>query len=630
MSNCREILDEVSARCSNREATAPWHRHVVLTSGRAKATESYPPQLICAILRGLKRHLAQRGRMVPGDVGTVICEEADYHMPVDFDEAWDDVSGAQLDTGKVKAARAEEVDVIREFGVYTKVPLTQCWEETGKAPIDTRWIDINKGDSVTENYRSRFVAKDFKWREVREDTFAATPPLEAFRYMLSSAMTRTKQPTRTRRKLRFLDASRAHFHSPALRPIFIKLPAEDDEQGMCGKLNKMLYGTRDASKAWEMFYTKIVVDMGFVQGLFSPCLFWNEQRQIELWVHGDDFTPLAETESLDWFEAELGKGIKIKNRGTLGPDSGDVSEITCLNRIIRWTTDDETGAEVIEYEADPRHAEIFIAQLGLDGDRTKSLAVTGHKDTAAEAHLGMVAPKLPAAESRVYRSVCMRGNYLAADRPDIQFAAKECARHMSDPTTYAMAKLKKLGRYLKHRPRYVCRYVLQDFTAEVIAECDSDHAGCLRTRKSTNGLNLFHGRHWLRGAASTQSVIALSSGESEFYGIVKGTSCLLGLKSMVADLGKQCLAILYTDATAGKGIAQRRGAGKVRHLDTQFLWVQQKIGEKRLLVRKVKGTENTSDLQTKYLSAGDVTRLMSVLGFVVREGISAAALKANV
>ena len=289
----------------------------------------------------------------------------------------------------------------------------------------------------------------------------------------------------------------------------------------------------------EMFFTKILVtDMGFVQGLFSPCLFYHAERQIELWVHGDDFTPLAEVEHLDWFETELAKGIKIKNRGTLGPDADDLKEIICLNRIIRWTQNEETGKEMIEYEADPRHAEIMISQLGLEGSRTKALAVTGHKDTAAEAHLGMVAPKLPPADARVFRSVCMRGNYLAADRPDIQFSAKECARHMSDPTTYAMSKLKKLGRYLKHRPRYVRKYVMQDFTNQVKAECDSDHAGCLRTRKSTNGVNLFHGQHWLRGAASTQSVIALSSGESEFYGIVKGTSCLLGLKSIVADLGK--------------------------------------------------------------------------------------------
>eukprot|EP00959_Pyramimonas_sp_CCMP1952_P445729 9332169-Pyramimonas_sp.AAC.1 len=48
---------------------------------------------------------------------------------------------------------------------------------------------------------------------------------------------------------------------------------------------------------------------------------------------------------------------------------------------------------------------------------------------------------------------------------------------------------------------------------------DSDHAGCLGTRKSTNGGVQFHGRHCIRSYSSTQTVLALSSGESEFYSI---------------------------------------------------------------------------------------------------------------
>ena len=52
------------------------------------------------------------------------------------------------------------------------------WDKTGKAPIKARWLDINKGDKVHPNYRSRYVAKDFN-NEKRFDLFAATPPLEA-------------------------------------------------------------------------------------------------------------------------------------------------------------------------------------------------------------------------------------------------------------------------------------------------------------------------------------------------------------------------------------------------------------------------------------------------------------------
>ena len=43
--------------------------------------------------------------------------------------------------------------------VYCKVPLEECWRETGRKPIGVRWVDINKGDKSNINYRSRIVAK---------------------------------------------------------------------------------------------------------------------------------------------------------------------------------------------------------------------------------------------------------------------------------------------------------------------------------------------------------------------------------------------------------------------------------------------------------------------------------------
>ena len=55
----------------------------------------------------------------------------------------------------------------------------------------------------------------------------------------------------------------------------------------------------------------------------------------------------------------------------------------------------------------------------------------------------------------LYRSMVMRGAYLAQDRADIQFACKELARRMSAPTQDDWAALKRLVRYLVYRPRVV-------------------------------------------------------------------------------------------------------------------------------------------------------------------------------
>ena len=87
----------------------------------------------------------------------------------------------------------------------------------------------------------------------------------------------------------------------------------------------------------------------------------------------------------------------------------------------------------------------------------------------------------------------------------------------------------------------------------------------------------------LRSTSTTQGVIALCSGESEFHALVKETSVGFGAVSTVKDLGvdiskntKIDRAVLEVrlDASAGRGIAVRRGAGRIRHIATPTLQVQ--------------------------------------------------------
>ena len=68
---------------------------------------------------------------------------------------------------------------------------------------------------------------------------------------------------------------------------------------------------------------------------------------------------------------------------------------------------------------------------------------------------------LPENEHTRFRALAARANYLAADRPDIMFAAKEICRMMAKPNDTAMSALKRLGRYLRDKPRLVFSYDFQ-------------------------------------------------------------------------------------------------------------------------------------------------------------------------
>ena len=222
---------------------------------------------------------------------------------------------------------------------------------------------------------------------------------------------------------------------------------------------------------------------------------------------------------------------------------------------------------------------------------------------------------------RDYRSAVVRCNYLAADRFEIAFTTKELCRAMANPTELDVKAMNSLVRFLKGLPRMVQRIPFEDRPPTVIeAFVDSDWAGCRKSRKSTSGGILYLGGVAVRAWSSTQNVIALSSGEAEYYAALKGASSALGFQSMLKDLGVSTSITLYTDSSAARGIIHRAGLGKLRHLETGYLWLQVAVKAKKLLVRKVLGTENPADLLTKHLSAADIWRNIDKLHMSPEEG----------
>ena len=85
---------------------------------------------------------------------------------------------------------------------------------------------------------------------------------------------------------------------------------------------------------------------------------------------------------------------------------------------------------------------------------------------------------------------------------------------------------------------------------------------------------------------------------------------------------------LKLDASAGIGIAQRRGAGRIRHIATPTLWLQKAVYDGKVKVSKVAGKENPADLGTKYLGRKDIERIWEQCGFYLVSGSSKIALKA--
>ena len=89
---------------------------------------------------------------------------------------------------------------------------------------------------------------------------------------------------------------------------------------------------------------------------------------------------------------------------------------------------------------------------------------------------------------------------------------------------------------------------------------------------------------------------------------------------MIADLGIDLGLEVKTDASAAKGIASRKGIGKVRHIEVSQMWLQDKVRMGEIEIVKVDGTDNAADALTKAVAADDIAKHNKTLNQTVEEG----------
>ena len=137
--------------------------------------------------------------------------------------------------------------------------------------------------------------------------------------------------------------------------------------------------------------------------------------------------------------------------------------------------------------------------------------------------------------------------------------------------------------------------------------------GDLLTRRSTSGLVIMRGNHLLRHSSTLQIPIGLNSGESEYYALVQGAAYSLGTQAMHEDWGLKLTLTILSDSSSARSFSKRRGLGKQRHVQTRFLWLQDRVKLNHLTVVVVKGTENPADVLTKPLSRNEIMKSMAWL-----------------
>ena len=211
---------------------------------------------------------------------------------------------------------------------------------------------------------------------------------------------------------------------------------------------------------------------------------------------------------------------------------------------------------------------------------------------------------------------------MSLDRCDLGFASKEVSKVMSFSALCDVGPLKRIGRCLIDHPRCVSVYRWQEAPSTVDCYSDSDWGGDLVTRRSTSGGVTLRGDHVLLSWSRTQQVVSLSSAEAELHGLCKAASEGLAAVNMARELYTPMGLRLLTDSSAARGIVQRAGCGKVKHLDVKSLWLQVREANADLVTVKIPSLQNMSDLLTHHYSEPEAALHLARMSVERRRPIS--------
>ena len=104
---------------------------------------------------------------------------------------------------------------------------------------------------------------------------------------------------------------------------------------------------------------------------------------------------------------------------------------------------------------------------------------------------------------------------------------------------------------------------------------------------------------------------------------------VLGISNLARDMRRQLAGHIYADSSSALAVVARRGAGKLRHININHLWLQEieKRDKDPVKFEKIDGTDNPADAMTKYLDRKLIERYLEWSGHQIVSGRAKLGLK---
>ncbi|KAH9685044.1 protein kinase domain-containing protein [Citrus sinensis] len=375
----------------------------------------------------------------------------------------------------------------------------------GKKPIGCKWVFKikRKADGSIERYKARLVAKGYTQTEGLDyhETFASVAKLVTVRCVLAMAAIRGWL-------LFQLDVHNAFLHGDLHEEIYMTLPLRVRKQGESSqfcRLNKSLYGLKQASRNWFEKFSSALKQIGYIQSYADSCLFTNmhDSHFTLVLVYVDDIIIAGNhLDTITALKMFLQAQFHIKDLGTLkyflGIEVARSKQGIFLNQR--------------------KYALDILQDSGQLGTRPCSFPMEQNLKLSNDQGTLCQNPDQ-------YRQLVGRLIYLTITRPEITYAVNILSQFMHTPRRPHYDATLRVLRYIKSSPG---ASILLSSTSslELSAFSDSDWASCPMNRRSTTGYFIMLGNSPISWKTKKQPVVSRSSAEAE-YRAMATTTCEL-------------------------------------------------------------------------------------------------------
>ena len=316
-----------------------------------------------------------------------------------------------------------EMKSMRDFNVYTEVPIDQCSQEDIDNAIGVRWVKKWKTDV---ELRMRLVVQgcfqDSSSIDV-DSIYASTPSLVTLRLLLVMALARSWE-------ISLADISTAFLHAAIEEVVHVWPPAEYYPEANClWRLNRAMYGLRQSPRLWQDHYASVMERLGFRRCKSDSNLYCHKSRSLYVLAYVDDLLIVGDAKLKKEFIEALSKELLVKITGELRPNT----EHSFLGRKLRHNGDS------IDILMPQKYIEDLLELYSMS--KANSVNTTGSTSLKRIEDADVA---LDAKAHSLFRTAVGKLLWLAFVRPDCSYAVKELSRDVKGPTIESLAKLKHL------------------------------------------------------------------------------------------------------------------------------------------------------------------------------------------